>query len=163
MSVHGTEEAALSLLRTGGRALWRRRGRYRLHFLKTRATQDRSALGRTEGHGGLFTTRRALGARLSANPGAAAGPLGLALFAALGIVFELFVVKKQLLAGGEDELFPAINAFQNSISEFHGRLPRTQGNVLNRPCQQLPSRSLSRSSFPTRARAANRGGTSGFR
>jgi hypothetical protein len=55
----------------------------------------------------------------------------------------LFVVKKQLLAGGEDELFPAINALQDSIGKFHGRLPRTQGNDLNRPCRKnLPSRSL---------------------
>jgi hypothetical protein len=45
----------------------------------------------------------------------------------------LFVVKKQLLARSEDEFFTAINALEYSISEFHGRLPRTQGNVLNRP------------------------------
>jgi hypothetical protein len=60
-------------------------------------------------------------------------PLGFASLAALRFVLELFVVKKQLFAGGEDELFPAIDALQDAISEFHGRLPRTQGNVLNRP------------------------------
>jgi hypothetical protein len=43
-------------------------------------------------------------------------------------------VKKQLLARSEDELFPAINALQDTIGKFHGRLPRTQGNDLNRPC-----------------------------
>jgi hypothetical protein len=52
------------------------------------------------------------------------GALGLALLAALGIVLEIFVVEKKLLARGEDEFRAAINALQYFIREIHGRLPR---------------------------------------
>jgi len=45
----------------------------------------------------------------------------------------LFIVKKKLLARGKHELFTAINALQVSIRKFHGRLPRIQGNDVNRP------------------------------
>jgi hypothetical protein len=41
----------------------------------------------------------------------------------LGVVFELFVVEKQLLAGGEHKVGSAVSTLQISISEFHGRLP----------------------------------------
>jgi hypothetical protein len=37
----------------------------------------------------------------------------------LGIVFELFVVEKQLLAGRENKIGPAIVALQYSVNEFH--------------------------------------------
>jgi hypothetical protein len=55
------------------------------------------------------------------------------LFTTLGVILELFVVEKQLLARSEDEFFAAINALQVSIRKFHGRLPRSQGNESNRP------------------------------
>jgi hypothetical protein len=55
------------------------------------------------------------------------------LLASLGVVLELLVVEKQLLARGEYKFFAAINALQDSIRKFHGRLPRTQGNDMNRP------------------------------
>jgi hypothetical protein len=32
---------------------------------------------------------------------------------------KLFVVKKQLLAGGEDEVLPAVHAFEYFVLEFH--------------------------------------------
>jgi hypothetical protein len=41
----------------------------------------------------------------------------------LRVVPELFIVEKQLLAGREDKLGAAIVALQNSVDEFHGRLP----------------------------------------
>jgi hypothetical protein len=53
----------------------------------------------------------------------AADALRLALFAALGVVFELFVLKEDLFAGRKNELGAAVDALQNSIREFHGRLP----------------------------------------
>jgi hypothetical protein len=53
----------------------------------------------------------------------ASDTFGLALLAALGIVFELLVVEKDLLASREDELGAAVNALEDSICEFHGRLP----------------------------------------
>jgi hypothetical protein len=41
-----------------------------------------------------------------------------------GIVLELLVVKEKLLAGGEDKFSAAVVALEDSILEFHGRLPR---------------------------------------
>jgi hypothetical protein len=55
------------------------------------------------------------------------------LLAALGVILELFVVEKQLLARSEDEFLAAVNALQVAIRKFHGRLPRTQRNESNRP------------------------------
>jgi hypothetical protein len=39
-----------------------------------------------------------------------------------GVVLELFIVKKELLAGRKNELGAAVDALQNSIGEFHGQL-----------------------------------------
>jgi hypothetical protein len=50
----------------------------------------------------------------------------------LGIVLELFVVEEKLLTGGEDKLSAAVVAFEDSILEFHGRLPRRKEGR-NRP------------------------------
>jgi hypothetical protein len=44
---------------------------------------------------------------------------GLAALAALGLVFELLVVEKQLFPGGEDELRAAIDAGEYLILKFH--------------------------------------------
>lgn len=49
----------------------------------------------------------------------AASALCFALFTVLGVVFELFVVEKHLLAGSEDKLGAAVYALQDSIREFH--------------------------------------------
>jgi hypothetical protein len=49
--------------------------------------------------------------------------LRLALLAVFGIVLELFIVKKQLLASREHKFGPAVIALQYFVSEFHGRLP----------------------------------------
>jgi hypothetical protein len=53
----------------------------------------------------------------------AAQTLRLALFAAFGVVLELFVVEENLFAGRKNELGAAVNALQYTIGEFHGRLP----------------------------------------
>jgi hypothetical protein len=55
-----------------------------------------------------------------------AGALCLALFAVLGVVLELFIVKKDLLAGRKHKLGGAVAALQHSIGEFHGRLPQNR-------------------------------------
>jgi len=44
---------------------------------------------------------------------------GLAGFAALGLVFELLVVKEKLFPGGEDEVGTAVDAGQYSILKLH--------------------------------------------
>ncbi len=41
----------------------------------------------------------------------------------LGVILELFVVKEELLACCEYKFGAAVNAFEDSIGEFHGRLP----------------------------------------
>jgi hypothetical protein len=41
----------------------------------------------------------------------------------LGVVLELFVVEEELLACCENKLGAAVNTLQDSIGEFHGRLP----------------------------------------
>jgi hypothetical protein len=48
--------------------------------------------------------------------------LRLALLAVFGVVLELFIVEKGLLAGRENELGAAVDTLQNSIGEFHGQL-----------------------------------------
>jgi hypothetical protein len=45
--------------------------------------------------------------------------LGLAGFAALGLVLELFVVKKHLFPGGKDKVSAAVDAGQYFILKFH--------------------------------------------
>jgi hypothetical protein len=45
--------------------------------------------------------------------------LGLAGFTALGFVLELFVVKKKLFPGGENEIGPAVDAGQYFVLKFH--------------------------------------------
>jgi hypothetical protein len=62
----------------------------------------------------------------------------------LGIVLELFIVKKQLLTGGEHELCAAIVALQDSVDKFHGRLPQKQG-LRSKPAMNLGA---CRSRFP---------------
>ncbi len=41
----------------------------------------------------------------------------------LGVIFKLLIVEEELLACCENKLGAAVNAFQHSIGEFHGRLP----------------------------------------
>lgn len=55
-----------------------------------------------------------------------AGALRLALFAMLGVVFELFIVEEDLLAGGKNKFGAAVAALQDSIGEFHDRLPQNR-------------------------------------
>jgi hypothetical protein len=46
----------------------------------------------------------------------------------LRVVFELFIVEEDLLACCENEFGAAVNTLQDSIGEFHGRLP-SQGTL----------------------------------
>jgi hypothetical protein len=47
--------------------------------------------------------------------------LVLANFAALGFVFELFVVKEKLFSGCKNKISPAVDAFESLVLEFHER------------------------------------------
>ncbi len=99
------------------------RGRRR-PLLETGAAQYRPALGRLEGDSSLFTALRTGRPGFRADACPAGAPLGLALLAALGVISELLVFEENLLAGGEDELRPAIDARQDSIGKYHGRSPK---------------------------------------
>jgi hypothetical protein len=74
----------------------------------------------------------------------AAGALRLALLAVFGVVFELFIVEKELLAGRKNELGPAVDTLQNSIGEFHGQLA-SQGFT---PTSVMARLGTCRSRFP---------------
>jgi hypothetical protein len=92
-------------------------------LLETAAAEHRSALCRLKwnsGFGSALGTRRA---GFRAHLLATANPFRLALFAALGVIFELFVVEEDLLARGKDKIRAAVNARKYPIGEFHGRLP----------------------------------------
>jgi hypothetical protein len=46
-------------------------------------------------------------------------PLGLASFATLGLVLELFIVKEKLFPGSENEITPTVDTFQHLVLKFH--------------------------------------------
>jgi hypothetical protein len=97
--------------------------------LETFSAEDGAALRGAEGDGGLFSASRASG--LSLDLGVAVGlsrgggcaedrdPLGLAGFAAFGFVLELFVVKKKLFPGSENEITSTVDTFQHLVLKFH--------------------------------------------
>jgi hypothetical protein len=102
---------------------FRSRSSYSCVLLETAAAEHRSALCRLKwnsGFGSALGTRRA---GFRAHLLATANPFRLALFAALGVIFELFVVEEDLLARGKDKIRAAVNARKYPIGEFHGRLP----------------------------------------
>ena len=108
--------------------------------METFATENGTALGRSEGDGSLLAALRA--DRSSFNLGEALSrrmmrrcpqhrnAFCLAGFAPFGFVLELLVVKEQLFPGREDEVGPAVNALQYFVLEFHGDAPFNQ-SLLN--------------------------------
>jgi len=77
--------------------------------LEAGSAKHRPALRRLEWHCRLFAALRTRRPRLRPNPPASARTLRLALLAVLGVVHELFVVKKELLACSENKICPAVN------------------------------------------------------
>ena len=51
------------------------------------------------------------------------GPFAFAVFAAFGFVLELFIVKEELFASGENKICAAIHALENLVLELHLRVP----------------------------------------
>src|SRR6185437_7203742 len=68
---------------------------------------------------------------------AQAGTFGLAELAALGVVLELLVVEKKLLACGKDELVATVRALQNAVREFHAPSPILRDRAETLPEVQL--------------------------
>ena len=83
----------------------------------------------TERYSGLLSASRAqgLGLDLGVAIGLSGGgrsaeygdALGFASFAALGFVLELFIVKEQLFAGGENKVGSAVDTLEYLVLEFH--------------------------------------------
>jgi hypothetical protein len=128
--------------------------RNRLHLLETRPAQHGPALRGTKWNRRLLAASRASGTRFCTHARSPVRTLRFTLLAALGVVFKLFIVKKELLTRGEHKFIAAIYALQDSIGKFHGRLPR-EGK------KNRPDAPRARSRFPvlvprstTRARAA---------
>lgn len=96
--------------------------RLRSFPLKARTAEHRAALRRLEGDRRLHAALRAVCPRLGTYTSLARRSLRLALLAALGVVRELFFVKKQLFACGKNKLVAAVLTRQNAIRVFHGRL-----------------------------------------
>jgi len=87
-------------------------------LFETGPAEHRSSLRWAEGNRRLLSAHRALRPRLRTDTRTAA-PFQLARFAALRIVVKLLVVKKKLLAGGEDKILPAIHTPEYLVLEFH--------------------------------------------
>ena len=102
-------------------------------LLEAGPAQNRSPLGGLERHRSLSAAGRARGAGFRPHPGSSAGALCLALLAALGVISEFLVVEKKLLACSEHKISSAIDALENLILEFHGRLPRSREGCRVRP------------------------------
>ena len=108
----------------------RRSGSSRGLFLREAfAAEDGTALRGAEGDGRLLAALGAGGSSFHASVvvsvarrgrgGKNRDAFGLAGFAALGLVLELFVVKKQLFPGGENKLRTAVDACEYLVLKFH--------------------------------------------
>src|SRR5579871_1618841 len=106
------------------------RGCGRFLLAEALAAEDRATLGRAKRHGGIFAAlgadRPGLDALVSGavarhrrRGGQYGNALGFARFAALGLVLEMLVVKKELLSGCEHEGGPTVDAGQYLILKFH--------------------------------------------
>ncbi len=79
-----------------------------------------------KGNGGFRGALRTDGPGFCTDTVAGSGhALDFALFAPLGIVLELFIVKEELLTGGKNEIVTAVRTFQNLVDEIHYASPRT--------------------------------------
>jgi hypothetical protein len=77
---------------------------------------NRGFRGALRTHGPGFRTHAVAGSSYA---------LDFALFAALGIVLELFIVEEELLTSGKNEVITAVRTFQNFVDEIHYASPRT--------------------------------------
>jgi hypothetical protein len=79
----------------------------------------------------------------------------------------LFVVEEELLAGRENELGAAVDALQDSVRKFHGRLPKTGSapkSAMKREELAVPvSQSSCESTTRARAATGQAAKTAGFR
>jgi len=93
-------------------------------LLEARPAEHRTTLRRFKRNGGFGGTLRTNCPGFCAHAIAGSGhTLDFALFATLWIVFELLIVKEQLLSGGKDKVVTTIRTFEYLIDEIHMRPP----------------------------------------
>ena len=109
---------------SGERTLGRSGGHFAL--LKALSAKHWTSLRRLERHGGFPLAPGAdrfgfnslvVAAILWQSQGL--GPFAFTVFAAFGFVLELFIVKEELFASGEDEIGAAVHALENLVLELH--------------------------------------------
>jgi hypothetical protein len=103
------------------------RGAHGAALLEALAAKDRATLRGAEGNRSFLTALRAAGFGFRANRRRRSayrfGALGLAGFAAFGLILEALVGEKHLFAGSEHKFRTALRALQNLIVVFHGSVP----------------------------------------
>ena len=92
--------------------------------LKTISAQHRTPLRGKKRDGGFGSALGADGARLRTRTWLPRSSFRLAWLAPLGIIAELLLAEEELLAHGENELTPTVNAFQNFVDQIHAIVPR---------------------------------------
>jgi hypothetical protein len=93
-------------------------------LLEARPAEHRTTLRRLKRNGGFGGTLRTNCPGFCAHAIAGSGhTLDFALLAPLWIVFELLIVKEQLLPGGKDKVITTIRTFEYLIDEIHTRPP----------------------------------------
>src|SRR5688572_18761846 len=103
-----------------------------LPLLEAFPAEHRAPLSGPERHSSLLAARRAIGRRFDTftrHPAAgrgSSGALGLAPFAAFGLVLEVFVGEEVLFARGPHEFRAAIYATEQLVLELHRPLPLNQ-------------------------------------
>src|SRR5688500_1675509 len=96
-----------------------------LPLLEALPAEDRTALRRAEGDGGLLAASRTVGRGfdpLACRTGGARGTrraLRFAALTALGFVLEVLVGKEQLFSGRPEELGAAVHAVESFVLELH--------------------------------------------
>src|SRR6185437_11321292 len=122
---------------------------HRATLLEAFATENRASLRRTERHRSFLAALResglGLGTHRSSAIRAAADSfrtLGLARFAALGLVLEALVGEKHLFAGSEHKFRIAFRTLQYFVVEFHEPPPLSpeRARGMSEPCTVGPGR-----------------------
>jgi len=109
------------------------------------AAEYGAALRGAEGNGGFDAALRAVCACLGCTAAAGSiaapaltGAFALAVFAALGIVRELFIVKKELLACGEHKIVATVLTLQTPVHKIHRTSPQLAERSQIREQSHLP-------------------------
>jgi hypothetical protein len=106
-------------------------------LLEARPAEHRTTLRRLERNSGFGGALRTNCPGFCAHAIAGSGhTLDFALFTTLWIVFELLIVKEQLLSGGKDKVITTVRTFEYLIDEIHTRPPEHVLEFFNIPVDE---------------------------